>query len=46
MNKRVSTDYKTYLSEDELPTHYYNLRVYTMRVAYFNYAASRYCALT
>ena len=26
MNKRVSTDYKTYLSEDELPTHYYNLR--------------------
>lgn len=26
MNKRVSTDYKIYLSEDELPTHYYNLR--------------------
>ena len=26
MNKRVSTDYKTYLGEDELPTHYYNVR--------------------
>ena len=26
MNKRESTDYKTYLSESELPTHYYNVR--------------------
>lgn len=26
MNKRQSTDYKTYLSEEELPTHYYNIR--------------------
>ncbi len=26
MNQLASTDYKTYLSEDELPTHYYNVR--------------------
>ena len=26
MNKRHSTDYKTYLSEEELPTHFYNIR--------------------
>lgn len=26
MTKRSSTDYKTYLSEEELPTHYYNVR--------------------
>ena len=26
MNDHISTDYKTYLSEDELPTHYYNVR--------------------
>lgn len=26
MSSQPSTDYKTYLSEDELPTHYYNLR--------------------
>lgn len=26
MNQHTSTDYKTYLSEDELPTHYYNVR--------------------
>ena len=26
MTKRESTEYKTYLSEDELPTHYYNVR--------------------
>lgn len=26
MTKRSSTDYKTYLTEDELPTHYYNVR--------------------
>lgn len=26
MNKRNSTDYKTYLTEEELPTHYYNVR--------------------
>ena len=26
MTKRPSTEYKTYLSEEELPTHYYNVR--------------------
>ena len=26
MNDRLSTDYKTYLSESELPTHFYNVR--------------------
>lgn len=26
MNNRASTDYKTYLSESELPTHFYNVR--------------------
>lgn len=26
MNDRASTDYKTYLDESELPTHYYNVR--------------------
>ncbi|MGI6105966.1 MAG: TrpB-like pyridoxal phosphate-dependent enzyme [Raoultibacter sp.] len=26
MNDQASTDYKTYLSEGELPTHYYNVR--------------------
>lgn len=26
MNDRASTDYKTYLGESELPTHYYNVR--------------------
>lgn len=26
MNDQASTDYKTYLTEEELPTHYYNVR--------------------